>query len=53
MLNAAVVTVTFGSPKLTVPGPLTWLQIVVSVPTGKSSSLALPFRLAVAGSVIV
>jgi putative tricarboxylic transport membrane protein len=32
-------------PKVTVPGPLTLLQVVVKVPLGKPSSLALPFRL--------
>ena len=39
--------------KSTVPGPLTLLQVTVSVlPAGKPSSLALPLKLAAAGSVI-
>ena len=41
-------------PNVTVPGPLTFDHVVVSVlPAGKPSSLAVPFKLAAAGSVMV
>ena len=42
-------------PNVTVPGPLTLLQLVVTAPggLGRLSSLAVPARLALAGSVIV
>ncbi len=41
-------------PKVTVPGPLTLDQVVVSVlPVGKPSSEAVPLKLAEAGSVMV
>ena len=41
-------------PNVTFPGPLTFDQVVVSVlPAGKPSSLAVPFKLAEAGSVMV
>ncbi len=42
------------SLKVTRPGPLNWLQKVVNVePAGRPSSLAVPFRRALFGSVIV
>src|SRR5437016_3411201 len=40
-------------PKVTVPAPLVLLQVVVRVPEGSPSSLAVPDRLAVAGRVMV
>ena len=50
----AVVVSALTLPNVTVPGPLTFDQVVVSVlPAGKPSSLAVPFKLAEAGSVMV
>src|SRR6266850_590970 len=50
----AVVVCALTLPNVTVPGPLTLDQVVVSVlPAGKPSSFAVPFKLAEAGSVIV
>jgi hypothetical protein len=41
--EGAVVTVTLGLPNVTVPGPLTLLQLVVTVlPAGRPSSLTPP-----------
>src|SRR5215208_4862964 len=52
--NIAFVEREFGSLKVTKPGPLNWPQNVVTIaPAGKPSSLAVPVRLAVFGSVIV
>src|SRR6266550_4115724 len=53
-LNAALVTVIVGLANVTVPGPLTLLQVLLSVlPEGRPSSLTVPLRLAWAGRVIV
>ena len=42
------------SPNVTAPGPLALDQVVTSVlPAGRPSSVAVPVRLADAGSVIV
>ena len=51
----AVVSTAFGLPKLTVPGPLTLLQVVVTTPGGfgRPSSLTVPSSEAELGSVIV
>ena len=52
-LKVAVVTVTFGLPNVTAPGPLTLFQMLLNVlPAGNPSSLTLPLRLATFGSVI-
>ena len=41
-------------PNVTVPGPLTFDHVVLSVlPAGKPSSEAVPFKLAELGSVMV
>ena len=43
-LNATVVAAELGLPNVAVPGPLTLLQAIVSVPpTGRPSSLTVPF----------
>ena len=53
ILKVAVVTVTFGLPNVTAPGPLTLFQMLLNVlPAGNPSSLTLPLRLATFGSVI-
>ena len=50
----AVVSTAVGSPKVTVPGPETFVQVVVSRPLGgRPSSVTVPSRLAVAGRVTV
>src|SRR5215216_1310002 len=50
----ALVTGLLISLKVTKPGPLNWLQNVLTMaPAGKPSSLTVPFRLAVLGRVIV
>ncbi len=50
----AFVTGLLMSLNVTRPGPLNWLQNVVTVePAGKPSSATVPFKLAVFGSVIV
>jgi hypothetical protein len=50
----AVVLSAFAFPKVTVAGPLTFDHVVVRVlPVGNPSSLAVPARLAAAGSLIV
>jgi hypothetical protein len=51
----AVVFNAFALPNVTVPGPLTFDQVVVSIAggLGNPSSVAVPLRLADAGSVIV
>ncbi len=51
----AVVSTALASPKVTVPGPLTWLQVVVTAPGGfgSPSSLTVPSSVAEAGKVIV
>src|SRR5437867_2844912 len=50
----AVIVSALTLPNVTFPGPLTFDQVVVSVlPAGKPSSLAVPFKLAEAGSVMV
>ena len=51
--NVAVVRNELGLPNITVPGPLTKLQVSVSFPTGSPSSVAVPDRFAEAGNVIV
>ena len=51
--NVAVVRNELGLPNLTVPGPLTKLQVAVSLPRGSPSSVAVPDRFAEAGNVIV
>jgi len=48
----AVVDRALPLPNVTVPGPLDFDQVVVSVPDGKPSSLAEPLKAAEAGSVI-
>src|SRR6266550_5227962 len=45
--KVAVVTGAFALPKVVVPGPLTWLQVIVS--DGPSTSTAVPFSAALAG----
>ena len=54
VLKSAVVLSAFAFPNVTVPGPLTFVQLVVSVAGGfgKPSSVAVPLRVADAGSVI-
>jgi hypothetical protein len=50
----AVVLSKFGFPNVTVPGPLNFDHVFVNVlPVGNPSSVAVPLRVAVAGSVIV
>ena len=49
----AVVLSALAFTKLTVPGPLNLDQVVVRMPLGKPSSVAVPERLAPAGSVMV
>src|SRR6267142_519747 len=50
----AVVLCAFALPNVTVPGPLTLDQVVVSMlPAGRPSSVAVPFNLAEAGRVMV
>jgi hypothetical protein len=51
--KVAVVLNAWESPKVTVPGPLTFDQVFVNVFVGKPSSLAVPDRFAEAGSVMV
>ena len=53
--KVAVVVRALALPKVTVPGPLTIDQVVVTVPggVGRPSSEADPARAAVAGKVIV
>jgi hypothetical protein len=52
--NDAVVLRAAAFPNVTVPGPLTLLQDLVSVlPVGRPSSVAEPARVAVAGNVMV
>src|ERR1044071_7500643 len=51
--NVAVVLSALTFPNVTVPGPLTFDHIVCRVPFGKPSSVAVPDRLAAAGSVMV
>jgi hypothetical protein len=54
-LNAAVVAALFALPNVTVPGPLTRLQVLVNtLPAGRPSSVAVPFKVTVfVGSEIV
>ncbi len=51
----AVVAFALAFPNVTVPGPLTLDQVVVTVAGGfgRPSSVTVPLRLAVAGSVMV
>ena len=50
----AVVLSALTLPKVTVPGPLNFDHVTVSVlPTGRPSSVAVPVRVAEAGSVMV
>ena len=51
--NVADVFSAFAFANVTVPGPLNLDQVVMRVPFGKPSSVAVPERLALAGSVIV
>src|SRR5947199_407696 len=51
--KAAVVLSALTFPNVTVPGPLNLDHVVVRVPLGKPSSVAVPDRFADAGSVIV
>jgi hypothetical protein len=53
-LKLAVVLSAFVFPKLTVPGPLTTLQVVVNEAggLGKPSSVTVPFRVTPEGSVV-
>jgi hypothetical protein len=53
--NEAVVLGAEALPKVTVPGPLTIVQVVVTAPGGfgKPSSVTVPLRLADAGNVII
>ena len=54
MENVALVESWAAFPKVTPPGPLNLLHVVVSVlPAGRPSSLAVPLSEAVAGRVIV
>ena len=54
MENAAVVFLELTLPNVTVPGPLTLDQVVVIVlPVGKPSSVAVPVRVTEAGNVMV
>ena len=54
-LKAALVTAAAGAEKITVPGPLTRVQLKVIAPGGEGfpSSDAEPCRLAVDGSVMI
>ena len=53
-LKDAVVEAALGFPKVTVPGPLTLIQLEVNVePWGRPSSVAVPLSVAEAGRVIV
>src|SRR5437763_9294012 len=49
--NVAVVTLALAFANVTVPGPLTFVQVVVTTPGGfgSPSSVTVPFRLALAG----
>jgi hypothetical protein len=49
----AVVLNAFTLPKVTVPGPLYVDQVVMSMPDGRPSSLAVPLRFAEDGKMIV
>ena len=49
----AVVLNAFMLPRVTVPGPLDIDHVVVSVPDGRPSSVAVPLRFAEDGNVIV
>src|SRR5437867_2795946 len=51
--NVAVVFSALAFPNVTVPHPLNVDQVVVSVPFGRPSSLAVPDKFALAGSVFV
>src|SRR4029453_12626539 len=51
-LNVAVVTVSFGCANVTVPGPLTLLQVVTRSPPGMPSSVATPTSDAVVDGTI-
>jgi hypothetical protein len=51
--NVAVVSIREALPNVTVPGPLTLDQVVVSTAEGKPSSVTVASRLARAGKVIV
>jgi hypothetical protein len=52
--NVAVVAALDAEPNVTVPGPLTFVQLTVKVlPLGNPSSLAVPARMAVADRLIV
>src|SRR5262245_14906049 len=53
LAKLAVVTAAFGSPNVTVSGPLTLVQIMVNVLDGRPSSRNEPFSVAVLGQVIV
>ena len=48
-----MVTAAAGALKVTVPGPLTWLQLLVNELFGNPSSVTLPFKVALPGSVTV
>jgi hypothetical protein len=50
-----VVSIAFGSAKVTVPGPETFDQVVVTAPggLGRPSSVTVPSSVALAGRVIV
>jgi hypothetical protein len=52
-LNEAVVESADKLPNVTTPGPLATLQVWVSFPEGRPSSVAVPVNWAEAGSVIV
>ena len=53
-LNWAVVAADCASANVTVPGPLTWLHVTVSVPGGgRPSSVTVPPSVAALGSVMV
>ena len=50
-LNVAVVSMALALPNVTVPGPETVVQLVVSEPpTGRPSSVTVPFKAAPAAS---
>jgi hypothetical protein len=49
----AVVLNAFTLPKVTVPGPLYIDHVVISMPDGRPSSVAVPLRFAEDGRVIV
>ena len=54
MENEAVVSMALASVKVTMPGPLNWVQVTMTVDgSGRPSSVTVASRLALAGSTMV